>query len=149
MKRTNLITLFSALLILLLMLAACGGQTATPTPVPPTQEPKIEKAQQTHEDENTAVTNAVTVSDQQLSENNTVTIDSVTADTDGWIVIHTQADGKPSPILGFAPVTAGENTAVTVQIDPEMATDTLYAMLHVDEGAAGEFEFPDGPANSL
>lgn len=145
MKRTNMITLFSALLILLLTLAACGGQTAAPTPVPPTQEPKMEEAKQTHEDENMPVTNAVVVAGQELDESNTVTIDSVNADADGWIVIHAQADGKPGPILGFAPVTAGENSHVTVEIDLEMVTDTLYAMLHVDEGTAGEFEFPNGP----
>ena len=58
------------------------------------------------------------VADQELGENGTVTITSVTSDTVGWLVIHAQADGKPGPILGSAPVAAGENSDVVVEIDP-------------------------------
>jgi hypothetical protein len=44
-------------------------------------------------------------------------------------------------------VVAGENTAVTVEVDGAAATDTLYAMLHTDAGQVGVYEFPgdDGP----
>jgi hypothetical protein len=37
----------------------------------------------------------------------------------------------------------GVNTDVIVEIDPDIATDTLYAMLHEDTGTMGEYEFPD------
>lgn len=105
-------------------------------------------ADDTAMDESMAVSNAVTVEDQTLGEGNTVTVASVTADVDGWIVIHAQADGAPGPVIGNAAVTAGENSNVSVEIDSAQATETLYAMLHVDEGEAGVYEFPgpDGPA---
>ncbi|HUM72362.1 MAG TPA: hypothetical protein PLK31_26350, partial [Chloroflexota bacterium] len=156
------------LVLLLFLLAACGGQSPTPaaapteppTTVPPTSAPEEAAAtavpeaitevevEPTAEMAETAVTNAVTVSDQSLTDDYTVIVDSVTADVPGWIVIHAQADGRPGPILGYAPVAAGENLDVTVTIDPAGATETLYAMLHVDAGTPGEYEFPgaDTPA---
>ncbi len=145
-------------LVLMLILAACGGQTpdptATPEPEPdvevpePTAEPTEEVAVEEPEEVETAVTNAVTVSDQDLSPDATITIDSVTADVAGWLVIHAQADSGPGPILGYSPVQAGDNSDVVVEIDSSEATDTLYAMLHIDAGTIGEYEFPgaDGPA---
>lgn len=92
------------------------------------------------------VTPAVTVADQSIVSN-TVVVETVVSDGPGWIVIHTQADGKPGPIIGYAPVVAGENTAVMVEVDGAAATDTLYAMLHTDAGQVGVYEFPgdDGP----
>lgn len=86
--------------------------------------------------------NSVTVADQMLGEDGTVTIDEVVSAGPGWLVIHIQADGGPGPIIGFAPVEAGSNSAVKVAIDAAMATETLYAMLHVDAGVMGEYEFP-------
>ncbi len=66
----------------------------------------------------------------------------------GWLVVHAQADGKPGPVLGHAAIQAGDNSDVVVEIDPAGATEPLYAMLHVDTGTIGEYEFPgaDGPA---
>ncbi len=85
---------------------------------------------------------AVTASDQSAVEG-TVTIDLVSAVEPGWIVIHAEADGGPGPvIIGSAPVGVGNNANVTVEIDLDQATETLYAMLHLDLGAAGEYEFP-------
>lgn len=90
---------------------------------------------------------SVTASDQ-AAEDGTVTIDSVTAAEAGWIVIHADADGGPGPVIGQAPVIVGYNPGVAVEIDLSQATPTLYAMLHVDAGTAGAYEFPgdDAPA---
>lgn len=151
MKPNRKILVYSIfLLVLLLLLAACNSQsTSTPAPEPtgvpePTEAP-VESEQNNNEEEAEAsITNAVVVADQTLGSDNTVTITGITADTDGWMVIHAQADGKPGPILGTAPVAAGENSALVVEIDPSGATETLYAMLHVDAGTTGEFEFPGG-----
>jgi len=89
---------------------------------------------------------SVTASDQS-AVNGTVTIDEVVAAQAGWIVIHIDANGAPGPVIGFSPVAAGANSAVAVEIDLEQATPTLYAMLHVDAGQLGTYEFPgdDGP----
>lgn len=91
-----------------------------------------------------AMVPSVNVSDQEI-RNGTLTIAEVVSDGPGWLVVHAQADGKPGPILGFSPVTAGQNLNISVEIDPEAATETLYTMLHSDGGEVGAFEFPNGP----
>lgn len=84
---------------------------------------------------------AVTVSDQASSDG-TVTIDGVTASQLGWIVIHADADGGPGPVIGQAQVIVGQNSQVSVEVDLDQATSTLWAMLHVDAATAGSYEFP-------
>ena len=130
---------FVVFAILILALAAC--QSAQPTAAPTTAP--VVKATPT-EQEMSATTPAVTVSDQDIVDG-TVTVAEVDSDGPGWIVIHAQANGKPGPILGFAPVADGVNRDVVVKIDAANATETLYAMLHTDAGKAGTFEFPNGP----
>jgi LPXTG-motif cell wall-anchored protein len=95
------------------------------------------------------VTPGVTVNDQPIV-NGTVMVESVVSDGAGWIVIHTQADGKPGPIIGYAQVNAGMNSDVVVEVDGSAATDTLYAMLHTDAGQVGTYEFPgdDSPVKA-
>lgn len=93
---------------------------------------------------------AVMVEDQ-ISTDGTVTIAQVNSAAEGFIVIHTDNDGAPGPVAGFAPVYPGANYNVTVELDTAMATPTLYAMLHVDTGEVGTYEFgtvegADGPA---
>jgi plastocyanin len=86
----------------------------------------------------------VTVADQEVVDG-TVAIAEVVSNGPGWLVIHAQADGKPGPILGYSAVTDGTNPALKVEIDTANATETLYAMLHIDAGEIGTFEFPNGP----
>ena len=92
------------------------------------------------------MTPSVSVSDQAI-EGGTVTVDKVVAAQAGWMVIHAEADGKPGPVIGHSAVAAGENTDVIVEIDTARATAKLFAMLHVDAGEMGKYEFPgpDGP----
>jgi uncharacterized surface protein with fasciclin (FAS1) repeats len=65
----------------------------------------------------------------------------------GWIVIHSDDNGAPGPVIGFSSLTPGINANVAVDVEADGLTDILYAMLHVDEGTVGEYEFPgaDGP----
>lgn len=88
---------------------------------------------------------AVTASDQAPAEG-AVVIDKVAAADPGWIVIHADADGAPGPVIGQAPVIVGSNLEVAVEIDLDQATPTLYAMLHLDAGTAGAYEFPGDDA---
>lgn len=90
------------------------------------------------------VTVGVAVADQPIAEGE-VTVAKVFSAGPGWIVIHAQADGRPGPILGYSQVVDGENSDTMVDIDASAATGTVYAMLHVDAGQVGVWEFPGGP----
>ena len=64
------------------------------------------------------------------------------------MVIHADAEGKPGQVLGKTAVAAGETENVIVMLDRAVEPGTpLWAMLHVDEGVQGVYEFPgtDGP----
>jgi predicted lipoprotein with Yx(FWY)xxD motif len=89
----------------------------------------------------------VQVSDQSVDGGQLVVAEVVSAGP-GWIVIHADSSGKPGPVLGYSPVKDGLNQNVAVMIDDSEATPVLYAMLHVDAGTVGAYEFPgaDGPA---
>ncbi len=109
--------------------------------------PAEEEAAAASAEEEEVPTPVVAVADQE-SDGTTVTVDSVVAAQDGWLVIHLDDNGAPGPVLGQTAVVAGETTAVTVSLDEPLSAETaLWAMLHVDEGDAGVYEFPgpDGP----
>ena len=87
-----------------------------------------------------AETPEVTVNDQ-VSLNGTVMIDSVYSEGPGWVVIHVDNNGKPGRVAGEASVAAGWTYQLEVPIDTTIATPVLYAMLHVDDGQIGVYEF--------
>lgn len=84
----------------------------------------------------------------------TVTVDSAYSEGPGWVVIHADnGQGAPGPVIGYQPVNAGANSGITVEIDTAQATPTLFAMLHVDDGEVGVYEFgvvqgADAPARA-
>jgi nucleoid-associated protein YgaU len=85
---------------------------------------------------------SVTASDQE-SDGTSVTVDQVVATAPGWMVIHIDENGSPGAVLGQTQVDAGTTDAVVVTLDPPLdAETTLWAMLHVDEGEVGVYEFP-------
>jgi hypothetical protein len=89
-----------------------------------------------------ADTPSVTASDQE-SDGASVVVDSVTAAVLGWMVIHIDENGSPGAVLGQTQVDAGTTEAVTVDLDPPLEGETtLWAMLHIDEGEVGTYEFP-------
>jgi LPXTG-motif cell wall-anchored protein len=88
---------------------------------------------------------SVTVNDQE-SDGTSVTVASVKAPEDGWMVIHADANGSPGAILGQTAVPAGTTENVVVMLETPLESDaTVWAMLHTDKGEAGVYEFPDGP----
>jgi predicted lipoprotein with Yx(FWY)xxD motif len=89
----------------------------------------------------------VKVSDQTI-QNGIVRVDQVVSNGPGWITIYTVVNDQPDQPLGHAPVQNGNNKNVTVQIDATKATPTLYALLQVDAGTVGVFEFP-GPDGAV
>lgn len=82
----------------------------------------------------------------QALQDNRVVIGSVRSEGPGWLVIHSAtADGSVGPDIGHAPLTAGENPHVVVAFEaPSAVTASLFAMIHVDAGTIGLYEFP-GP----
>ncbi len=82
------------------------------------------------------------------SPGDSVTVASVTAATDGFVVIHAgNADGKPvvPASIGHAAITAGTQKNVSVPLDRATTSgEKLYIMLHKDTGTQGEYEFGPG-----
>lgn len=98
---------------------------------------------------------AINVANQPVV-NNTITIPSVNAAADGWLVVHND-DGTGNIVLpgiiGKTLVSKGMNTNVVVELDPNntyTAGQKLFPMLHLDNGIIGQYEFDgagpnDGP----
>ena len=89
-----------------------------------------------------AQTPRVRVNDQSLDEG-TVTVRLAVSDGPGFVVIHRNDDGSPGEVIGHTVIKDGRTRNVTVGVDTDNVTDTLYAMLHSDTGKTGTFEFPD------
>lgn len=128
---TSLSTKLSLLLILILPLAACNDNDATGP------------------DGNQAT---LTVESQGTSGGNQVVIPELTITQSGWVVIHrSNADGTGPmvpPIIGKTKIETGTSTDVRIQLEESVANDEqLFAMLHMDTGVSGEYEFagPDTP----
>ncbi|MBM6552093.1 DUF7282 domain-containing protein [Marinomonas ostreistagni] len=96
---------------------------------------------------------SVKAMDQDVS-GGTVTASSITADANGWLVVHrTDSNMKPGPVVGYAPLKSGKNKEVTAILqEPVASGDMLMLMLHGEEGGSrtGIFEYTlgakeDGP----
>ena len=86
---------------------------------------------------------SVTVHPQDVIKG-TITIAEAVAQEKGWISVHADDAGSLGPIIGQASLEAGVTTGLTVRVVVDAATETLYAMLHIDGGVFDIFEFP-GP----
>jgi hypothetical protein len=79
-----------------------------------------------------------------MDEDGRLTIDQVVAVEPGWIVIQAEASGEAGPVLGYVAIDEGQNEQVEVTIEAAGADPLLRAVLHVDAGSRGDFEYP-GP----
>ena len=95
----------------------------------------------------------VEVMDQDVS-NGVVSAEKVMTGVNGWLVVHrTDAEMKPGPVVGYAPLRAGENTDVAAILQEEVKSgEMLMLMVHAEEGGmtTGVFEYTlgateDGP----
>jgi len=95
----------------------------------------------------------VTASDQSVA-NGVVSAENVTAPENGWLVVHrTGDDMKPGPVVGYAPLRAGENADVAAILTEAVAPgEKLMLMIHSEAGGmqTGIFEYTlgateDGP----
>ena len=95
----------------------------------------------------------VEASDQSVA-NGIVSADKISAPQNGWLVVHrTDADMKPGPVVGHAPIREGETMDVAAILTEEVAAgDMLMLMVHSEDGGmeTGVFEYTlgakeDGP----
>lgn len=96
---------------------------------------------------------AVMAGDQDVS-NGVVSADTVIAGENGWMVVHrTDAEMKPGPVVGYAPLRMGENTDVAaILTEAVQPGEMLMLMVHSEAGGmkTGMFEYTlgateDGP----
>lgn len=139
-----------------------AGGTVKPSTLPNTPAPSkaspspVEKMQKKSSTDNTGSRDkgnakvkttiaSLEVADQNFQDNKVV-VSRVTLPKQGWLVIHGDVSGQPGPILGKVSVKAGESTNVAVTLIVPPKTKKLWAMLHVDEGKLGVYDFEiDGP----
>jgi hypothetical protein len=90
------------------------------------------------------VTTSVAASDQSpATPYDVVAVDEVVAAEDGWIVIYQDANGGYGRQLGHAAVNSGTSAETSVTLSRTCIDgETLHALLHVDRGQQGDFEFP-------
>jgi hypothetical protein len=95
----------------------------------------------------------VKAQDQDVS-NGVVSAEMIMAGENGWMVVHrTDADMKPGPVVGYAPLRAGENVDVAAILqEPVNPGEMLMLMIHAEAGGTmtGVFEYTlgaveDGP----
>ena len=100
-----------------------------------------------------AMTPMVEAADQSVADG-IVSAAKVVAPANGWLVVHrTDAEMKPGPVVGYAPIRMGETMDVAAILTEEVAAgDMLMLMVHGEEGGmkTGMFEYTlgakeDGP----
>lgn len=143
----------ASLLILILIVSGCSRLDATPTTESPASvaapAASVTAAQSpeplptaTPTPEPTPISPAVVMTDQSLDERGVLIADLVTLPAPGWVAIYRTADGAVDEVIGKTPLAAGVHENVEVTVDTSLATESLYAGVHMDVGAEGVFEYP-------
>jgi len=77
-----------------------------------------------------------------ILEGNMLTIEKAVIDEGGWLVIHADnGEGAPGDVIGAKRISEGVNFDVTVELDEDAITETLFPMLHYDTNEIGTYEF--------
>lgn len=160
--------LTSALLALTLTLAACAPKAAAPTKqvtlptakppaakpttaptkiiqasptINPTTAPTKAAAAATTQTPGPALINDISVDDQAV-KSGSVLVNMVDAMKPGWVAIFTDKNDQPDVLLGYTAVPAGSSADIKITIDSAKATNKMIAMLLLDAGKIGTFEYP-------
>lgn len=97
--------------------------------------------------------NLMVMGEDQDMSGGTVTASKIVAKDNGWLVVHRTDGTKPGPVVGHAPLKAGENTDVAaILTEPVKSGEKVMLMLHGEAGGmkTGIFEYTlgakeDGP----
>jgi hypothetical protein len=122
----------TAVAVFVLLVTASCGTGNDPTLVPPTETGRP------------LVTASIDASDQTTDGTSITVAGATIAGIDGWVVVHRDADGAPGPIVGRTALPEGTATDLDVTFDEPVVSGDYWPMVHIDAGAAGTFEFPDG-----
>ena len=85
------------------------------------------------------------------ASNTSVTVGTVTAEKDGYVVVHrTDFTGTlPGAVVGHVPVKAGQNAEVTINLDKPAEPGTkLIVMLHEEGDGDTDFDAADKPVKA-
>jgi hypothetical protein len=86
----------------------------------------------------------ISVVPQSIKEGK-ILVANVITDQDSWLVIHKENNRnvEEGEVVGYAPLSRGNHKNVEVKVNlSDQSTMALVAMLHIDEGKKGVFEFP-------
>ncbi len=83
----------------------------------------------------------VVVFDQPLEEG-FITVEKVTSPDDGWLAVYHDDNGQLGLIIGYAPIKAGLNEQVPVDVIDSAITDPMYIVLHEDTNPGDDFDLP-------
>jgi hypothetical protein len=89
----------------------------------------------------TPIAPRVAMDDQPLDDSGELTAAEVALPAPGWLVVLADDDGEPGEPIGQTALAGGVHANVAVTVDPQLATETLYARLHLDAGTEGVFEY--------
>ncbi|MCB9649693.1 MAG: hypothetical protein H6730_24305 [Deltaproteobacteria bacterium] len=85
---------------------------------------------------------AITVEDQRVDPLDQVVVPEVQAEVDGFVVIREDDLGQLGPVIGHAAVSRGTTADVAVTLAREVVSgERLHAVLHLDSGVVGTFEY--------
>lgn len=127
------------------LLAACTTSEDTTTTAAEEAAPEATIAAEPEDESATGpeTSPAEVVFDAQESDGSSIVVASVTLPADGFIAVHSNADGAPGPVVGHSELlSAGTATDVVVTLDtPLAATDLLFPMAHIDIDQDGVYTF--------
>jgi hypothetical protein len=129
MLKKSLLRILSLGFVLMIVGAGCGPRGMTLTPKRGADE---------------ILYPIITAAPQSVKDGKVV-VSTVSADRDGWLVIHKEDNNKPEEgqVVGYSPITKGTHQNVEVKVNlPDESSLVLVAILHVDMGKKGVFEFP-------
>ena len=128
----SLSKLYVAAIAALSLMGVTNTQAATPNSQIATANPPAA----------TTLSNQILIHNQDINTG-IIEVDAVTAAQNGWVVIYNNPNFTSGAIVGYAPVYKGTNMGVKVTVDTSKLANVpaLWAVLHVDGGFQGVFEW--------